>query len=81
MAPVDSLGQGMRAGSWLLGREGPRAALLEDSKAAVLGSGKVRRQLSQATCGSRGCYQENWGSLLGILTLKWTQNEAWGQCN
>lgn len=43
MVPVDSLGQGMWAGSWLLGREGPRAALLEDSKAAVLGSGKVRR--------------------------------------
>lgn len=46
MAPVDSLGQGMWAGSWLLGREGPRAALLEDSKAAVLGSGKVWRQPS-----------------------------------
>lgn len=27
MGPVDALGQGMRAGSWLPGREGPRELL------------------------------------------------------
>lgn len=65
MEPEDSLGQEMWAGSWLLGRERPRGLK------GCCGYMMARSGSSpppQAARGIRGCYQENWGSLFGILS-------------